>query len=183
MKQMISKFLDRFKKAPEGHEIFRGYYHEGEAVYTYIPNPDEETHIFDGDFKVRYEYGGSKFAEAKGTYANDIKQGHWEFVRNGFTTKRSLSVDFEDGQMVGPIKCMFSEKGINLVQVSRLSLTVKDGKIVGPVTGIISNEDIPENYDEDPQMVNQLNFILGECISVLLSLAPRGHVNQEISVK
>ena len=49
MKQIISKILDRFKKAPEGHEIFRGYYHEGKAVYTYIPNPDDENHIFDGE--------------------------------------------------------------------------------------------------------------------------------------
>lgn len=182
MKQIISRFLDRFKKAPEGHEIFRGYYHEGKAVYTYIPNPNDENHIFDGDFKVRYEFGDGKFAEAKGTYVNNIKQGHWEFVRYGFSTRRTLSVDFKDGQIVGPVACMLSEKGIGHKQVSNLSLTIKDGKIVGPVTGIVRNEELPENYQEDPQMVNQLNFILGECFSVIQAFAPRGHVNQEISL-
>lgn len=182
MKQIVSKLLDSFKKAPEGHQIFRGLYHEGDAVYTYIPNPDNENHIFDGDFKIRYELGGGRYAEAKGTYLNDIKQGHWEFMRKGFTTRRSLSVDFIDGQMTGPLECYYSEKNISFVKVSKFKLTIQDGKIVGPVTGMIHNEDIPEDFENDPQMVFKLNFILGECLSVLLSLAPRGHVNQEISL-
>ena len=37
MKHLISSVLDRFKTAAEGHKIFRGTYHEGKAVYSYIP--------------------------------------------------------------------------------------------------------------------------------------------------
>lgn len=183
MKQMLLKIFDRFRKVPEGHKLFRGHYHDGEAVYTYLPNPDNEKHIIDGYFKVKYKYGRHKFAEAKGTYANDIKQGHWEFVRDGFSTYRSLSADFIDGQIVGSVVCMLSEVGIGSVQVSKLSLTVKNGNIVGPVTGVVRNEVVPENYEANPQMVNLLNYVLSDCIPVLLSLAPRGHVSQYISIK
>lgn len=182
MKQLISSLLFFLKKTPKGHKLFRGYYHDGEAVYTYIPHPDNDKHIFDGDFKVIYDFGEGKYGKAKGTYVNNVKQGHWEFVRKGFTTRRSLSVNFAHGQLTGQLECMFSEIGISSIKVSKLSLTVKDGKIVGPVTGSVRNVDISDKYEEDSQMVTQLNFILDECISVLLSLAPRGHFYQKIGL-
>ena len=181
MKHLISSVLDRFKTAPEGHEIFRGMYHEGKAVYSYIPSEEDERQIFDGDFKIRYQYGGGKFAEANGTYNNDMKQGHWEFVRHGFTTSRSLSADFVDGQMEGTIDCMYQKKGISQTDYSKFQLTVHQGKITGDVKGILNDEEIPADFREDPQLVSKLEIILDEVISVALSLAPRGHIRQVFS--
>ncbi len=181
MKHIISGILDRFKTAQEGHEIFRGTYHEGKAVYSYIPSEEEERHIFDGDFKIRYQYGGEKYAEAKGSYKNDVKQGHWEFVRHGFTTSRSLSADFVDGQLDGTLECMYLKKGISQKEYSKFQVTVHQGKIAGDVTGILNDEEIPADFREDPMLVNKLEIILDEVVSVLLSLAPRGHVRQVFS--
>lgn len=178
MKHLISSILNRYKSTPDGHEIFRGMYHEGNAVYTFIPS--EERHIFDGDFKVRYNYEKGKFAEAKGTYKNDVKQGHWEFARYGFTTRRSLSVDFEDGQMEGTLECMYQKKGSIQSDYSELKLTVHQGKITGAVTGILNGKEIPADFRDNPQLVSKLDTILDEVISVLLSLAPRGHECQEL---
>lgn len=180
MKYFISSVLDRFKKVPEGHKIFRGTYHEGKAVYSYIPSEDG-CHIFDGDFKIRYQYGGGKYAEAKGSYKNNVKQGHWEFVRHGFTTSRSLSADFVDGQMEGTLDCMYIMKGISQDNYSKFQLTVHQGKIMGAVTGILDDEEIPADFREDPQLVSKLEFILDEVVSVALSLAPRGHIRQVFS--
>ena len=182
MKHVILGFFDRFKKIPANHRIFRGYYHDGDVVYTYLSNIDGKKHVFDGEFKVKYDFGDGKYAKAKGTYANDIKQGRWEFVRNGFTTKRSLSIDFNNGQMEGTLACNFRKKGFFNLQVSRLTMTVKNGKIVGPVTGVLSNKAIPDDFRNDPKLVEQVNSILEECIPVLLTLAPRGHDVQEIQV-
>jgi hypothetical protein len=175
MMKLILSFFDRFRNIPANHRIFRGYYHDGDVVYTYLSNTDSEKHVFDGDFKVKYDFGEGKYAKAKGTYANDIKQGHWEFVRNGFTTKRSLSLDFNHGQMEGMLACTFEKKGFFNFQMSKLTLTVKDGTIVGPVMGVLENVDIPDDFKKDPKLVEQVNRILEECIPVLLELAPRGH--------
>lgn len=181
MKHLISSVLDRFKTVVEGHKIFRGTYHEGKAVYSYIPSEEDERQIFDGDFKIRYQYGGGKFAEANGAYKNDMKQGHWEFVRHGFTTSRSLSADFVDGQMEGTIDCMYQKKGISQTDYSKFQLTVHQGKITGDVTGVLNDEEIPADFREDPQLVNKLEIILDEVVSVVLSLAPRGHIRQVFS--
>lgn len=35
MKQLISSLQFFLKKTPKGHKLFRGYYHDGEAVYMY----------------------------------------------------------------------------------------------------------------------------------------------------
>ena len=181
MKQLISDICDCFKTAPEGHKIFRGIYHEGKAVYTYIPSEEDERYIFDGDFKIRYQYGGGKYAEANGAYKNDMKQGHWEFLRHGFTTSRSLSADFVDGQMEGTLNCMYLKKGINKENYSKFQLTVHEGKITGEVKGILDDEEIPADFREDPNLVNKLEIILDEVVSVLLSLAPRGHIRPVFS--
>ena len=55
MKYFISSVLDRFKKVPEGHKIFRGTYHEGKAVYSYIPSEEDERQILlMGRWKARF---------------------------------------------------------------------------------------------------------------------------------
>ena len=179
MKHLISSILNRYKSTPDGHEIFRGMYHEGNAVYTFIPS--EERHIFDGDFKVRYHFGGGKYAEAKGSYKNNVKQGHREFVRHGFTSSRSLSVDFVDGQIEGTLDCLYQKKCICWVDYSKIHLTVHRGKITGDVKGILDYKKIPANFRKDPNLVSKLEMILDEIVSVLLSLAPRGHKRQEFS--
>ena len=181
MKHFISSVFDRFKRAPEGHKIFRGTYHDGKAVYSYIPSEEDGRRIFDGDFKVRYHFGGGKYAEAKGSYKNNVKQGHWEFVRHGFTSSRSLSVDFVDGQIEGTLDCLYQKKCICWVDYSKIHLTVHRGKITGYVKGILDYKKIPANFRKDPNLVSKLEMILDEIVSVLLSLAPRGHMHQEFS--
>lgn len=181
MKHFISSVLDFFKRAPEGHKIFRGTYHDGGAVYSYIPSEEDGRRIFDGDFKIRYQYGGGKYAEAKGSYKNNVKQGHWEFVRHGFTTSRSLSADFVDGQIEGTLDCMYKKNGLSWIDYSKFRLTIHQGKITGDVTGILNDKEIPANFYKDPKLVNELETILDKIVSVLLSLAPRGHMHQEFS--
>ena len=47
--------------------------------------------------------------------------------------------------------------------------------------GILDDEEIPADFREDPNLVNKLEIILDEVVSVLLSLAPRGHIRPVFS--
>ena len=176
MKHIIFSILDRFKTTSEGQMVFRGTYNEGKAVYSYIPSEEDGHHIFNGSFMIRYQYGRGKYAKAKGSYKNDVKQGHWEFIRHGFTTSRSLSAGFVDGQIEGTLECMYKKEGVSWIDNSKFQLTVHQGKITGDVKGILNNKEIPANFRDDPKLVCELEFILDEVVSVLLSLAPKGHM-------
>jgi len=74
---------------------------------------------------------------------------------------------------------MYLKKGISQNDYSKFQLTVHEGKITSDVKGILNDEEIPANFREDPNLVNKLEIILDEVVSVLLSLAPRGHIRQE----
>jgi len=145
----ISNLLQKLTiKVPEGHKLFQGEYHDGDATYVYIP--DGKKHIFDGSFELVYDLGGGCYKKAKGNYRDNVKEDYWHYERQGRSSVKTVDADFRTGFVQGSLECYSSERGVGESVINNeLKMLVFENTIKGKILGFIDGWEVYGFCDDE----------------------------------
>jgi len=144
----LSRFLFKLRNnIPDDHKIFEGRYHEGKAIYAYIPSERDE--ILDGKFKYLHLLGKRKmYRKASGRFARDKKDGSWYFARRGYDSIKKLYAEYQDGELTGSMEYFAEERDAYYVKVTHLYMNVSRGTVQGKFIGRFDNGEFEGYCDE-----------------------------------
>lgn len=135
------------KNLPEGHEIFSGVYHGGDAKYVFIPS--EDGNIFDGEFSFYLKVARGEYRKADGFFVMNKKEGDWTFDVKTNASQMKLNTHFSNGYIDGHLEYSFEELTMNGVALTCFSTTIVDGMVKGEIVGAFDGGKFRGFCDED----------------------------------
>ncbi len=132
-------FSNMFAKPTlEGHELFKGKYHDGNVHCECIMQNGER--VFDGPFFYEYKQknllSDTLIDRAEGTFSMNRKDGFWKIEHHSEHRDRELTAEFKQGRLEGKVDYKSVETDyMSRTSSSFLSFSVHEGHVIGDIHG------------------------------------------------